>query len=156
MRRIRSRSSTRKRRERMGTGRRRSQICQKETKFYSTGSEATRKQTGKHLDTSLIQSLFSNSRHANAGPCRLHIATEYQGGAAPTADTQHYYNITLRLKEAEPGVGSKYTVTPKSVTATKPYTKDEGLTWHIDHIELPPGKKGENVKALADVESWRR
>jgi hypothetical protein len=59
------------------------------------------------------------------------------------------------MKEAEPGVGSKYTVTPKRVTATKPYTKDDGMTWFIDHIELPPNKVGENVRAsLAAEEGW--
>jgi hypothetical protein len=59
------------------------------------------------------------------------------------------------MKEAEPGVGSKYTVTPKRVEATKPYTKDDGKTWYIDHIELPPNKVGENVRAsLAEEEGW--
>jgi hypothetical protein len=67
---------------------------------------------------------------------------------------QHYWNLTLTLKEAEPGVGSKYTVSPKSITATKPYTSDGGKTWHIDHVELPPGKKPESVKTLAEEEGW--
>jgi hypothetical protein len=59
------------------------------------------------------------------------------------------------MKEAEPGVGSKYTVTPKSVKATTPYTNDEGKTWSIDHIELPPNEVSENLRiSLAEEEKW--
>lgn len=68
----------------------------------------------------------------------MRLATEYQGGnVVGTVDTQHYWNTTLTLREAEPDLGRTYRVTG-GIKATKPVTTDGGKTWTIEHVEIPP------------------
>ncbi|KAF2663791.1 hypothetical protein BT63DRAFT_460915 [Microthyrium microscopicum] len=70
---------------------------------------------------------------------RLHLATEYQGGAPKTTDTQRYWNVTVTLKEPEPAVGSQFTTYPKNIiNSSKPYSKDNGKSWHIDEVVFLP------------------
>jgi hypothetical protein len=71
---------------------------------------------------------------------RLHLATEYQGGAAKTTDTQRYWNVTVTLKDPEPAVGGagRFTAYPKNIiNITKPYSKDD-KTWKIDEVIFLP------------------
>jgi hypothetical protein len=67
---------------------------------------------------------------------RFQIATESQGGNTGTTDSQNYYNITLRLRTPDPGLGAKFRTTGK-IEADRPVTTDGGQTWTIKHVMIP-------------------
>lgn len=77
---------------------------------------------------------------------RLQIATEYQGGNTGTASEQLYTNITVVLKDAEPGLGAKFHKHGK-IDSTNPYTKDGGKTWVIDRVAIPAKRPGTDFRA---------
>jgi hypothetical protein len=68
---------------------------------------------------------------------RFQIATELQAGNTGTADIQHYWNISLRLKTADPDLGAKFQRTG-NIDSDRPTTVDGGKTWTIKHVQIPP------------------
>jgi hypothetical protein len=71
--------------------------------------------------------------------------TELQGGHPGTVSTQTYSKTVITLNKPNPNFGKTHSAalynrenTHVTPTSSGAYTKDGGLTWHIDEIAIPP------------------
>ncbi|KIY43489.1 hypothetical protein FISHEDRAFT_78348 [Fistulina hepatica ATCC 64428] len=63
--------------------------------------------------------------------------TECQSNCTGSESTQYYYNTTITLSAAD--VSFKDTLAVgEGITATDLTTSDDGITWYIESIEIPP------------------